>query len=228
MIDIVREIDAVQREVGHGRIPAGEGRMIRLHRTYDAAIDDVWDALTSRSGSAGGSCPSAATTASAGGTSSRATPGARSSRATDRTGSASRGRMARRATPQTSPSWRSASRRPATRRRPSSSSTPPSCRTRCGTSTVRAPWASAGTRGSSGCHFTCAADPSMIGRRCSCPTRDGSSRGGAARPGARRTGPRVPIRRRPDAPWRTPWRSTHRIRGPPDAWSVGGSTSVTV
>jgi uncharacterized protein YndB with AHSA1/START domain len=46
MIDIVREIEAVQREVGSGRIAAGEGRSIRLRRTYDAAIDDVWDALT--------------------------------------------------------------------------------------------------------------------------------------------------------------------------------------
>ncbi|HYH92487.1 MAG TPA: SRPBCC family protein [Candidatus Saccharimonadales bacterium] len=47
MIDIVREIDAVRRAVGSGRIPAGEGRSIRLSRTYDAPIDDVWDALTS-------------------------------------------------------------------------------------------------------------------------------------------------------------------------------------
>jgi uncharacterized protein YndB with AHSA1/START domain len=47
MIDIVREIEAVQREVGSGRIAAGQGRTIRLRRTYDAPIDDVWDALTS-------------------------------------------------------------------------------------------------------------------------------------------------------------------------------------
>ena len=46
MIDIVREIEAVQREVGSGRIAAGEGRAVRLRRTYDAPIDDVWDALT--------------------------------------------------------------------------------------------------------------------------------------------------------------------------------------
>jgi uncharacterized protein YndB with AHSA1/START domain len=46
MIDIVREIDAVQREVRGGRIAAGEGRQVRLQRTYDAPIDDVWDALT--------------------------------------------------------------------------------------------------------------------------------------------------------------------------------------
>ena len=46
MIDIVREIDAVQREVGSGRIKAGEGKQIRLRRTYDAPIDEVWNALT--------------------------------------------------------------------------------------------------------------------------------------------------------------------------------------
>ena len=46
MIDIVREIDAVQREVASGRLAAGEAHTIRLRRTYDAPIDDVWDALT--------------------------------------------------------------------------------------------------------------------------------------------------------------------------------------
>jgi uncharacterized protein YndB with AHSA1/START domain len=46
MIDIVREIEAVEREVGSGRIAAGDGRAVRLRRTYDAPIDDVWDALT--------------------------------------------------------------------------------------------------------------------------------------------------------------------------------------
>jgi uncharacterized protein YndB with AHSA1/START domain len=46
MIDIVKEIEAAQREVGVGRIAAGEGRTIRIRRTYAAAIDDVWDALT--------------------------------------------------------------------------------------------------------------------------------------------------------------------------------------
>jgi uncharacterized protein YndB with AHSA1/START domain len=46
MIDIVREIDAIHRAVGSGRIAAGEGKAITLRRTYDAPIDDVWDALT--------------------------------------------------------------------------------------------------------------------------------------------------------------------------------------
>ena len=46
MIDIVREIEATQREVGTGQVPAGEGRRVTLTRTYQAPIDDVWDALT--------------------------------------------------------------------------------------------------------------------------------------------------------------------------------------
>jgi uncharacterized protein YndB with AHSA1/START domain len=46
MIDIVREIESVQREVGSGRVAAGDGRQVRLRRTYDAPIEDVWDALT--------------------------------------------------------------------------------------------------------------------------------------------------------------------------------------
>ena len=47
MIDIVREVGAMRREVGPGTIAAGEGRAIRLRRDYAAPIEDVWDALTS-------------------------------------------------------------------------------------------------------------------------------------------------------------------------------------
>ena len=46
MIDIVREIEAVKREVGEGTVPAGVGRSVTLEREYPAPIDDVWDALT--------------------------------------------------------------------------------------------------------------------------------------------------------------------------------------
>ncbi len=46
MIEILREIEAVQREVRARSFPAGEGRVIRLQRDYAAPIDDVWDALT--------------------------------------------------------------------------------------------------------------------------------------------------------------------------------------
>jgi uncharacterized protein YndB with AHSA1/START domain len=46
MIDIVREIEAVERTVGEGTVPAGVGHSVLLQRDYAAPIDDVWDALT--------------------------------------------------------------------------------------------------------------------------------------------------------------------------------------
>ena len=46
MIDIVREIEAVHREVDDRQMPAGTGRVVRLRREYDTPIEDVWDALT--------------------------------------------------------------------------------------------------------------------------------------------------------------------------------------
>ncbi len=47
MVDIVREIDAVEREVGGGRLDGAEARTVVLRRRYEASVDDVWDALTS-------------------------------------------------------------------------------------------------------------------------------------------------------------------------------------
>jgi uncharacterized protein YndB with AHSA1/START domain len=46
MTDIVGELNAIHRETGHRGIPAGEGRTVVLRRTYDASIEDVWDAIT--------------------------------------------------------------------------------------------------------------------------------------------------------------------------------------
>jgi uncharacterized protein YndB with AHSA1/START domain len=46
MIDIVREIEAVTREVSERALPAGAGKALRLEREFDAPIEDVWDALT--------------------------------------------------------------------------------------------------------------------------------------------------------------------------------------
>ena len=46
MIDMTREIAAVQRDVASGRLAGTDARTVRLSRTYDAPIDDVWDALT--------------------------------------------------------------------------------------------------------------------------------------------------------------------------------------
>lgn len=48
MIDIVRELEAIQREVGSGQLAAGEGRVVRLSRTFDGPIEDVWDAVTNQ------------------------------------------------------------------------------------------------------------------------------------------------------------------------------------
>ena len=49
MIEVDKEVEAVQREVGTGRIAAGEARTVRLRREYNAEIQDVWDALTNPS-----------------------------------------------------------------------------------------------------------------------------------------------------------------------------------
>ena len=46
MIDVVNELDAVRREVATGRLKAADAKVVRLQRTYDAGIEDVWDALT--------------------------------------------------------------------------------------------------------------------------------------------------------------------------------------
>ena len=47
MSDLLDEIDAVQRSVGTTPVAAGDARVIRLSRIYEAPIADVWDALTS-------------------------------------------------------------------------------------------------------------------------------------------------------------------------------------
>ncbi len=47
MVDIVREIDAVEREVGGARLDGADARTVVLRRRYEASVDDVWDALTS-------------------------------------------------------------------------------------------------------------------------------------------------------------------------------------
>jgi uncharacterized protein YndB with AHSA1/START domain len=46
MTDYIRELNAVDRALGRATIPAGEARTIVLRRSYDASIEDVWDALT--------------------------------------------------------------------------------------------------------------------------------------------------------------------------------------
>ena len=46
MIDVVQQIESVKRAVGSGRLAAGEAHTVTLRRTYEAPIEDVWDALT--------------------------------------------------------------------------------------------------------------------------------------------------------------------------------------
>ncbi|GAA5200540.1 SRPBCC family protein [Rugosimonospora acidiphila] len=47
MIDVTTQINAVRRQVGSRTLDAGEARTVTLTQTYDAPIDDVWDACTS-------------------------------------------------------------------------------------------------------------------------------------------------------------------------------------
>jgi uncharacterized protein YndB with AHSA1/START domain len=47
MIDVTHEISSVQRSIGARTLAAGEARVLTIARTYDADIDDVWDAMTS-------------------------------------------------------------------------------------------------------------------------------------------------------------------------------------
>jgi uncharacterized protein YndB with AHSA1/START domain len=46
MIDVIREIEAVQRSVASAPLGTMQGHAVRLRREYSAPIDDVWDALT--------------------------------------------------------------------------------------------------------------------------------------------------------------------------------------
>ena len=46
MIDVDHQINAVRREVGTRVLEAGEARSVTVRQTYDAPLDDVWDACT--------------------------------------------------------------------------------------------------------------------------------------------------------------------------------------
>lgn len=45
-MDAIEQVNVVQRTVGRRTFEAGEARTITIVRTYDAALDDVWDACT--------------------------------------------------------------------------------------------------------------------------------------------------------------------------------------
>lgn len=46
MVDVNHQISAVRRQVGTRVLEAGEARTITIGQTYDAPIDDLWDACT--------------------------------------------------------------------------------------------------------------------------------------------------------------------------------------
>ena len=46
MIDVTHQLNAVQRTVGSRTLAAGEARIVTVSQTYDAPLDDVWDACT--------------------------------------------------------------------------------------------------------------------------------------------------------------------------------------
>ncbi|MFG2052864.1 SRPBCC family protein [Micromonospora sp. NPDC048930] len=46
MIDVTGQISAVERRIGNRTLPAGEARVQTISRTYDAPVEDVWDACT--------------------------------------------------------------------------------------------------------------------------------------------------------------------------------------
>ena len=46
MIDVIHEINAMRRQVGTRVLEAGRARTLTVARTYDAEVQDVWDACT--------------------------------------------------------------------------------------------------------------------------------------------------------------------------------------
>ncbi|MET8246563.1 SRPBCC family protein [Streptomyces sp. NPDC005202] len=46
MIDVTHQINAVRRQVGRRVFKAGEARVVTVSQSYDAPLEDVWDACT--------------------------------------------------------------------------------------------------------------------------------------------------------------------------------------
>ncbi|HEX9032728.1 MAG TPA: SRPBCC family protein [Streptosporangiaceae bacterium] len=46
MIDVIHQINAVQRQVGSRVLAAGEARTVTISQRYQASIEDLWDACT--------------------------------------------------------------------------------------------------------------------------------------------------------------------------------------
>ncbi|MFI7575510.1 SRPBCC family protein [Micromonospora sp. NPDC049497] len=46
MIDATSQVNAIRRQLGTRTLEAGEARVMTISQTYDAPLDDVWDACT--------------------------------------------------------------------------------------------------------------------------------------------------------------------------------------
>ncbi|WBB68118.1 SRPBCC family protein [Micromonospora sp. WMMD812] len=46
MMDVTEQVNAVRRQVGSRTLEAGEARVSTISQTYDAPLEDVWDACT--------------------------------------------------------------------------------------------------------------------------------------------------------------------------------------
>lgn len=46
MIDVTQQINAVRRQIGSRALEASEARVATISQTYDATLEDVWDACT--------------------------------------------------------------------------------------------------------------------------------------------------------------------------------------
>lgn len=46
MIDVTQQINAVRRQIGSRMLEAGEAKVSTISQTYDATVEDVWDACT--------------------------------------------------------------------------------------------------------------------------------------------------------------------------------------
>ncbi|HEV8279562.1 MAG TPA: hypothetical protein VGQ26_28250 [Streptosporangiaceae bacterium] len=61
MIDVTQQINAVRRQVGTRVLEAGEARTVTVSQSYNAPVEDVWDACTNPERIPAGSCPSPVT-----------------------------------------------------------------------------------------------------------------------------------------------------------------------
>jgi uncharacterized protein YndB with AHSA1/START domain len=46
LIDVTEQVNSVRRQVGSRMLEAGEARTVTIARTYDATLEDLWDACT--------------------------------------------------------------------------------------------------------------------------------------------------------------------------------------